>query len=166
MEKAIDIKDFTYLLLAMMANKSKKINLIDKDIKTFSLISSYKEIIEKIMEQHVDWHNKFSILIDADEYSYNNYAWEEKFSRCLKEVLKELGKKVEYDLVYDRIEVEFKQEEIDNILSRYTDERIIDVMDHFTNLLMSHVFSRRYQAMQKEMELSKNGYGFKNIRRK
>lgn len=156
----MDIKDFTYLLVAMIANKSMKINLIDKDIKTFSLPSSYKEMIEKIMIGHEDWYNKFSVLIDIGEYSYNNFAWEEKFSRCLKEVLKELGKDVEYDLVYDRIEVEFRQEEIDDILGRFTDEKINDVMDHFTNLLTSHIFTRHYLAMQKDLKLMKEKSGY------
>jgi hypothetical protein len=163
----MDIKDFAYLLLAMMANKSKKINLLDKNIKTLSLPCSYKETIEKIIGENVGWRESFSVLIDVEEYSYNNYAWEEKFSKCLKEILKEMGKKVEYDLVYDRIEVEFKQEEIDKILEKYTDEKINNKMDHFTNLLASQCFTRSYLAMMKQIEQSKNGYVYqKNSRRK
>ena len=151
MEKAMDIKDFTYLLLAMLADKSKTINLIDKEIKTVSLPNSYKETIEKIMNQGNGWDEKFSVLIDTEEYLYNNYAWEDKFSRCLKEVLQEMGKTVRYDLVYDHIMIDFKQEEIDEILERYTDEKINEEMDHFSNLLVNYVFTRRYLAMQKEL---------------
>lgn len=162
----MDIKDFTCLLVAMVANKSKKISLIDSNIKTFSLPSSYKETIEKIVGENAEWRDSFSVLIDIEEYSYNNYDWEDKFSRCLKDMLKEMGKKVEYDLVYDRIEVEFRQEEIDDILAGYTDEKVNDKMDHFSNLLVSHIFTRNYLAMMKQIEQSKNLYKFKTTKRK
>lgn len=151
----MDIKDFTYLLIAMLADKSKTINLNDKSIRTLSLPSSYKETIEKIMYQGNGWEEKFSVLIDTEEYFDNNYAWEDKFSRCLKEVLEELNKKVEYDVVYDRLCIEFKQEEIDDILSKYNDEKINDEMDHFSNLLVAHVFTRQYEAMRKYLEKTK-----------
>ena len=147
----MDIKDFTYLLLAMLADKSKTINLINRDVKTISMPNTFKETIEQIMYQGNGWAEKFSVLIDTEEYFYNNYAWEEKFSRCLKAVLQDLKKTVSYDLVYDCIEIEFKQEEIDAILGKYTDEKINEEMDHFSNLLVSYVFTRRYKAIQKEL---------------
>lgn len=148
----MDIKDFTYLLLAMLANKSKVINLKDKSIRTVSLPNTYKESIEKIMYQGNGWDEEFSILIDTEEYFSNHYKWEDKFSRCLKEVLKELNKDVEYDVVNDRIYIDFKQEEIDNILIKFQNEEINDVMDHFSNLVVDFVFTRGYEAMQKDLE--------------
>ena len=164
MKKAMDIKDFTYLLLAMLADKSKVIHLMDKDIKTVSLPNTYKETIEKIMNQGNGWDEKFSVLIDTKEYFYNNYEWEEKFSRCLKEVLKEMGKKVEYDLVWDYITIDFNQEEVDAILEKYTDETINEEMDHFSNLLVSHVFTRRYLVMQKDLkQIKENNKNIKPI---
>lgn len=158
MSKAMNIKDFTYLLLAMLANKSIKINLNDESIRTVSLPSSYKESIEKIMHQGNGWDEEFSTLIDTDEYFDNNYKWEEKFSKCLKEVLEELGKKVEYDLIYDMINIDFKQEEIDKLLEKYQDEEINDAMDHFANLVTDYVFTRRYNAMRKDFEQTKEKY--------
>ena len=151
----MDIKDFTYLLLAILADKSRMINLNDRSIRTISLPGSYKESIEKIMYQGNGWDEEFSILIDVDEYFDNNYKWEEKFARCLKETLEELNKTIEYDLVYDMIHIDFKQEEIDEILSKYQDEAINDAMDHFANLVKDYVFTRRYQAMRKDFEQTK-----------
>lgn len=152
MTKAMDIKDFTYLLLAMLADKSKVINLKDKSVRTISLPNTYKESIEKIMYQGNGWEKDFSILIDTEEYFANHYNWEDKFSRCLKEVLKELDKKVEYDVVNDRIYIDFKQEEIDNILVRFQDEETNDKMDHFSNLVTDFSFTRGYAAMIKKVE--------------
>lgn len=148
----MDIKDFTYLLLAMLADKSKVINLKDKSVRTISLPNTYKESIEKIMYQGNGWEKDFSILIDTEEYFANHYKWEDRFSRCLKEVLKELDKKVEYDVVNDRLYIDFKQEEIDNILVRFQDEEINDKMDHFSNLVTDFVFTRGYEAMRKDLE--------------
>ena len=148
----MDIKDFTYLLLAMLANKSKVINLRYKSIKTVSLPNTYKESIEKIMYQGNGWEKDFSILIDTEEYFENHYKWEDKFSRCLKAVLKELGKVVEYDVVNDRLYIKFKQEEIDKILIRFQDEEINDKMDHFSSLVIDFIFTRSYKAMLKDFE--------------
>lgn len=158
MKKAMEIKDFTCLLLATLADKSRMINLNDNNIRTISLPSSYKETIEKIMYQGNGWDEEFSVLIDVNEYFDNNYKWEEKFARCLEETLEELDKKVEYDLVYDMINIDFKQEEIDEILKRYQDEEINDVMDHFANLVKDYVFTRRYKAMKKDFEQTKEKY--------
>lgn len=152
MKKAMDIKDFTYLLLAMLANKSESINSTDKNIRTVSIPGSYKEVIEKIMNQNNEWKKKFSVLIDTEEYFYNNYKWEDKFSRCLRGVLKEMEKSIRYDLVYDSIDIEFKQEEVDEILEKYTNKTINEAMDHFSSLLVDFVFTRRYLEMQKEIE--------------
>ena len=124
MEKAMDIKDFTCLLLAKVADKSKLVDLMGEGTKIACLPNSYKEIIEKIMDQGNVKNNKFSALIDVEEYFDDNYEWEDKFSRCLREVLKEMKKKVDYDFVFDRIEIIFTKDEIAEILSRYTDENI------------------------------------------
>jgi len=148
----MDIKDFTYLLLAMLADKSKVINLNDKSIRTISLPNTYKESIEKIMYQGNGWDEEFSVLIDTEEYFANHYKWEDKFSRCLKEVLKEMDKKVEYDVFNDRIYIDFKQEEIDNILIKFQNEEINDAMNHFSNLVPDFVFTRDYEAMKKDLE--------------
>lgn len=148
----MDIKDFTYLLLAMLADKSKVINLKDKSIRTISLPNTYKESIEKIMYQGNGWEKDFSILIDTQEYFANHYRWEDRFSRCLKEVLQELDKEVEYDIVSDRIYIDFKQEEIDSILSKFNDEEINDKMDHFSNLITDFTFTRDYKAMRRDLE--------------
>lgn len=152
MEKAIDIKDFTCLLLAMLANKSKAINLIDKDVKTICLPNNYKEIIEKIMNSNNGWEEDFACLINAEEYFENNYKWEDKFSRCLREVLKDIGQKAEYDVVYDCIEIKITQEKVNDILEKYTDKKINEEMDRFSNLLVDYSFTRRHKGMLKELE--------------
>ena len=159
MTKAMNIKDFTYLLLATLADKAKVINLKNKSVRTISLPNTFKESIEKIMYQGNGWEKDFSILIDAEEYFSNHYAWEYRFSRCLKEVLKELDKQIEYDVVNDRLCIDFTQEEVDNILVKYQDEEINDKMDHFSNLVVDFVFTRGYQAMRKDLEEIKERNG-------
>lgn len=148
----MDIKDFTYLLLAMLANNSKTINVHAKNIRAFSIPGSYKEVIEKIMSQNNGWAEKFSVLIDTEEYFENNYKWEDKFSRCLRDILKEMGKETKYDVVYDNIDIVFTQDEINKILERYTNKKINEEMEHFSSLLVDYSFTRRYKAMQKELE--------------
>ena len=152
--------------MAVLADKSKVINLLDRDIKTISLPNTYKETIEKIMYQGNGWEEKFSVLIDTEEYFKNNYAWEEKFSNCLKAVLQEMGKKVSYDLVYDHINIDFKQEEINEILGKYKNKKINETMDHFSNLLVSYVFTRRYLSLRKELGVSlENNKSIKPIKK-
>ena len=63
MTKAMNIKDFTYLLLAMLADKSKVINLKNKSLRTISLPNTFKESIEKISVTD-------SYTSDADEKSF------------------------------------------------------------------------------------------------
>ena len=72
--------------------------------------------------------------------------------RCLKEVLQELDKEVEYDIVNDRLYIDFTQEEIDSILAKFQDKKINDKMDHFSNLVVDFVFTRGYEAMRRDLE--------------
>lgn len=147
----MDIKDFTYLLLAVLANNSET-KIHAKNIREISIPGSYKEVIEKIMSQNNGWAEKFSVLIDVEEYFENNYKWEDKFSRCLRDVLKEMGKTIKYDVVYDCIDIVFTQEEVNSILEKYTDKKINEEMEHFSSLLVDYSFTRRYKAMLKEFE--------------
>ncbi|MBR3891807.1 MAG: hypothetical protein IKJ30_07065 [Bacilli bacterium] len=144
MKKTMDIKDFTYLFLATLADNSKIINLRDKKIRTIHLPVNYKQIFENIMYAGNGWDEEFSIFIDTEEYFDDHFAWEEKFASALKETLIELEKPYKYDFVNDRLLIDMKQEQVDAILAKYPSEKLRNIMDHFTNLVVDFIYTREY----------------------
>ena len=144
-KKCMEIKDFTYFLLAKLANKSQIINLRDKNIKTIMIPTNYKQVIENIMCAGNGWDERFSILIDKEEYFDNHFVWETKFAVTLQEVLQEMQKPYKYDFIGDRLLIQIKQEQVDEILSKYPGRKLNDVMDHFANLFVDYIFTREYQ---------------------
>ena len=144
-EKALDINDFVYLLLATLAQNSKIIDLKDKNKKIISLPIQYKQVIENILCADNGWKEEFSILIDIDEYFENHFAWENKLSLSLKETLNDLNKSYEYDFVYDRLLIPFTQDEVDAMLLKYPEEETKNVVDHFSRLLTDYIYTRKFQ---------------------
>lgn len=148
MKKNLDLTDFTYLLLATLAKKNIRYDGIryNKNIKTAVLPLYYKEVIERILCNPNRWKYMFSVLIDMDDYFNDHFIWELKFSRELDKVVGELNKKMILDLECDQILIKFSNEEIEEILAKYSDidEEVKKRLDHFTNLLNDVIFERQF----------------------
>lgn len=143
--KAIDLKDFTYLMLITLARKTQIIDFINPDKKYACLPVNYKQIIENILCEDNGWREKFSVLINTEEYFNNHFEWETRLSEKIVETLKDLNKSYEYDFELDRIIITFTTQEIDSIMEQYEDENIKHHMDHFVNLLTDYIYTREYQ---------------------
>lgn len=157
----MNMKNFVMLLLADLASKSKIYHLDGRKTKTACLSADYKRIIEDIMYQENGWGIKFAELINIYTYYEFQQEWEEKLGRTLKEVLDKLHKEVTYDYERDIIEIEFTEEEIDNIKSTY-DEKTLEVMDHFSNLIVGYVFNRKFKLDKKDLNRTKNRLQYSN----
>lgn len=142
---ALDINDFVYLLLATLAENPKISDLKDRSKKIISLPVQYKQIIENILCADNGWKEEFSILIDTEEYFDDHFAWEQNLALALKQSLIDLNKTFEYDFEYDSLLISFTQDEINMILSQYPDEEVRNIMDHFANLLVDYIYTRKYQ---------------------
>lgn len=144
-KKVLDINEFVHLLLATIAQNSRTIMLKDKNRKIASLPFQYKQIIQNILCADNDWREKFSILIDTEEYFKDHFMWEQKLAIALKQTLFDWKKTLVYDLENDKILICFAQNEIDMILSLYQDEELKNVMGHFANLLVDFIYTRQFQ---------------------
>lgn len=146
MEKgSLDINDFTLLLLATLAINSRIIYLEDKNKKTITLSIQYKQIIENILCTENDWKEEFSVLIDMEEYFKDHFAWERKFALSFKQTLNQLNKSLEYDFEDDAFLIDFTNDEANEILAKYPDETLRNIMTHFVYLLMDDTYTRYYQ---------------------
>ncbi len=145
MEKALSLNGFTILLIATLANNSKVIDLINKDNKVAVIPVDYKQRIENIMCAENGWKDRFSVLIDIDEYFDDHFAWEQQLALQIKNVLQQMNKTFEYDFVSDSIYVSFSQREIDLILSHYKHDNIKIIMNHFASLISDNIYSREFQ---------------------
>ena len=141
--KGLDITNFTYLMLATLANNSKITNEFNE--KVAYLPYNYKQIIENIIYAENRWKEIFSNLIDIDEYLDDHFEWELIFSKTLIEVLNNLNKQVSYDIINDRILIPFKQEEIDLIMNKYQDIELKNHMIQFISLLTDYIYTREFQ---------------------
>ena len=146
MKKSLTTNQFSYLLLAKLAEKQQIIDLRNKNRKICSIPSNYKQIIYDIMSNNDDWKEWFSCLIDTKSYFDNHFAWEKKFSESLNNAIKELNKTYTYNFENDSIDIDFTQEEIDKILSRYS-KGVLEQVDHFSNLMNSAGTERKSQEM-------------------
>lgn len=155
----MDMKHFIMLLLADLASKSKIYHLDGSKTKTACLSTDYKRIIEDIMYQENEWGIKFAELINIYSYYEFQAEWEAKFGKKLRKVLDELNKEFYYDFERDVIEIEFAEEEIDNIKKMY-DEKTLQVMDHFTNLIDSYSFSRKSKLDNKIYNRTESRYKY------
>ena len=67
MGEVLSLNDFTILMLATMANNNEGIASIPAD---------YKQRIENILCSDNGWKEKFSILINLDDYFEDHFSWE------------------------------------------------------------------------------------------
>jgi len=144
-KKTLSINEFVYLLLATLAQNSRIFDMKDRSKKIISLPIQYKQIIENILCADNGWKEKFSVLIDTEEYFENHFAWEQKLALTLKQTLIDLNKTFEYDFEYDKLLISFTQEEINMILSQYPNEGLKNIMEHFANLLVDYIYTREFQ---------------------
>ena len=151
MKKNLDLTDFTYLLLATLAKKNIRYGdirngLNNQNIKAAVLPLYYKEVIERILCEPNRWKYMFSVLIDMDDYFNDHFIWELKFSRELDKVVGELNKKMIFDLEFDQILIKFSNEEIEEILAKYSDidDDVKKRLDHFAILLNDEIFKRPF----------------------
>lgn len=144
-DNVLEMKKFVYLMLAMLAKNSKIIDLKDSDRKIVPLPVNYKQIIENILCADNGWKDEFSILIDTEEYFEDHFGWEFRLSTTLKQVLSDLKKDFRYDFENDRLLIDFTTDEINSIISNYEDKNLLDVMEHFTYLLVDYIYTRSFQ---------------------
>lgn len=145
----MEINQFADLLLADLAKQSQVVILGDPDHKEFYLPMNYKQIIQCILTAKNGWKDRFSILIDTDEYFQNHFLWELELTKAILQVVKGLGKEIEMALTTDCLVITYSQKEITAVLSKYSMDQI-EVMDHFANLLQDDIFRRPYQERFKD----------------
>ena len=162
----LEIEKFAKLFLGILAKNSKNKN---NNCKTIELPNNYKQNIENILCANNGWCNKFSQLINIEEYFEDHFFWELKLSICIKKILEDFNKEIKYNLEYDFLEISFSLEEIEMLL-KDQDEELINLMIHFTDLLTDLIYTRIFQeefydysanAVKKMHELYKeeiNGY--------
>ena len=155
MQNALTLNNFSCLLLAKLANKPNIIDLKNRSRKICSIPSNYKQVIQDILSANENWKESFSCLIDIKSYSNDPYEWEKNFSDSLKSTIKKLNKTYSYNFSNDSIDIDFTQEEIDNILSKFS-KHILEQMDHFSNLMTSLEFTRKGQELSFQIKKFKD----------
>jgi len=138
------LDDFVLLMLVNLAKKSD-VTFNDDKCKMACLPAYYKQIIENILCADNGWKEKFSNLIDINKYFIDHFMWEMELSYSFCNVLSTLNKKVSYEFTNDYIMIPFFQEEIDKIMSKYTDVEIVANMEHFVSLLTDYIYTREFQ---------------------
>ena len=70
MKRVLTLKNFTYLYLAKMAEKTQiiQINPENKNLVICSIPGNYKQTIQNIICEQNGWTEQFSNLIDIEEY--------------------------------------------------------------------------------------------------
>ena len=145
MEKALSLNGFAILFIVTLANNSRVIDLINKDNKVAVIPVDYKQRIENIMCAENGWKDRFSVLIDIDEYFDDHFAWEQQLALQIKNVLQQMNKNFEYDFLRDSINISFSQREIDLILSHYMNDNVKNIMNHFASLISDYIYTREFQ---------------------
>ena len=163
-EPVVDMKNFVLLLLADLARKTKIHDFQNPNLKVASLPLEYCDIIEKIMYEENGWGTKFASIIPIYYYYENQREWECKLGEAIETILIEESKTTtendfelysDFDLKYDCIYVYFTEDEINEIRSR-CDSMLLEVMDHFSNLVSSYNFSRNAKIEDRESERMMN----------
>ena len=145
MKKTLSLNEFTILMIATLADNSKIIDWENRDKRIAVLPVDYKQRIENILCSENGFKEKFSILIDIDEYFQDHFAWEEKLAIQIKNFLQRMGKDFEYDFVMDSLNISFTQKEIGLILSNYRNNNIKKIMRHFTSVMSDNIYTREFQ---------------------
>lgn len=142
MAKTLTLKQFSWLLLAKLAENASIIDLNNRERRICSLPTNYKQIIQDILTANETWKEWFSCLIDTESYFDNPYVWEAKLADTLNETLKRLNKKYSYNFENDTIDIDFTQEEIYYILSCFS-KNVLKQMEHFASLMASYGSERK-----------------------
>lgn len=147
MKRPLSLEKFSLLLLATLAKNSKieYLKSKDKNKKVACLPASFKQNIENILCEGEGWQEKFSCLIDIEEYFDNHFTWEWRLSLALIKTLDKLNKKAVYNYITDNLQITFTQEEVDLILSGFKNKKVKDNMEHFANLLGDYMYTREYK---------------------
>ena len=120
--KTISIDDLVKLMLAYYKEES------------YSLFPAYYKIGIKEIINNDCWKEKFSSLIDFEKYQNDAGLFLTEFSFALQKYIKENEKKVNYDFVFDCIQVEFSEKEKEEIFSKY-DEATLANLEYFCDLI-------------------------------
>lgn len=154
-EPVVDMKNFVLLLLADLARKTKIHDFQNPNLKAALLPLEYRDIIEKIMYEENGWGMEFSSIIPIYSYYENQREWECKLGKMIKSVLNEENLEHDFDLEYNCIRVYFTEDRINEIRSK-SDSMLLEVMDHFSNLVSSYTFSRNSKIEDRESERMMN----------
>lgn len=140
----VDMKGFVTLLLAELASKDEG-SVRKGEVRYACLPIDYKSRIEQIMYQQNGWGIKFSRLIDINEYYEDQKQWEQNLGNTIKEVLSEIknGYKIDCNFETDTLVIPFTVKEIETIKDSY-DEETLEIMDYFSNLIVSYCYSREF----------------------
>lgn len=141
----LEINEFVDLMLATMAEASRITDPKFPTDKKISLPTNYKQRIENILCSGNNWKNRFSQLINIDEYFSDHFEWESKLAKTLKNKLIKAGKIAEYSFETDSLLITISKKEIDKIYERFPDNNLRSAMKHFTSLLQDFIYTREFQ---------------------
>lgn len=143
--KCLSLYDFVTLMLIHLAKKSQIIDMRYQDLKYACIPFAYKEIIQNILCAENRWKEMFSTIINVNEYFDDHFRWETLMSNTLDKVIKNMNKTVIVDFVRDKFIITFTDDEINNLIKQYPNEKINNSVDHFTNLLNDYIYTREYK---------------------
>lgn len=141
---ALSLHEFTRLFLAQSALNSRVVTKRNSVEYYVSLPFNYRERLENILCADNGWKERFSPLIDVEDYFEDHFWWEERFSAEIVKVAKEMDKKIDFDLVRERVSVVFLDDDIKQIQGQF-DIQTIDIMNHLVCLVDAYIYSRRYK---------------------
>ncbi len=140
---ALTLHAFVLLFLAKLADNSLSIDYRQLNIKSANIPFNYRERIENILCANKSWRDNFAVLINLKEYFEDHFFWEEELANEILNVVNELGKKIDFNIVSEYMSIDFSEKEISDILKRF-DKYTVSQMDHFVNLLLDAIYSREY----------------------
>ncbi|MBQ9279903.1 MAG: hypothetical protein IJ215_02490 [Clostridia bacterium] len=141
---ALSIHAFAKLMLAQLAKNTKKISGKKPKRYVANIPFNYRERIENILCTDNGWKEKFSVLIDIDEYFDDHFWWEEKLAQEILNVVRNLGKEINFDIISEYMSISLNPEEIENILKQY-DKDITKIMEHFVAIMIDRIYTRRHK---------------------
>ena len=142
---ALSMQVFAKLLLVMMAKESNEVHPFWTKTVTVRIPFNYRDRIENILCAGNGWKEKFSILIDTDDYFKDHFWWEERLAKEILNVVEEFGTTLKMDLVKDQILIDFDLDKVNEVLSTFKDEKVRDIIKHFASLVTCILYSREHQ---------------------
>ena len=141
---SLPLHDFAKLMIAELAKNSIVKYLRGVDQKVVYLPFNYRERIENILCADNGWRERFSCLIDIEDYFNDHFWWEERLAEEIKNVTQELKKEITFDIVSEHMIIKLTQEEVEKIEKQY-DLFHIERMKHFVDVMTSRIYSRRHK---------------------